>query len=112
MTRYLKHARLLAGALALVVGLTLAAPPAFAAEPAPDPAPDRRRRDRQGRGHARGQRSPRPPRPHPATAAAPRPGASPSSRPTKGAIALVLLAGALGYMVYSCHNDRVKSPAK
>ena len=39
MTRYLKQARLLAGALALVVGLTLVAPPAFAAGPAPDPRP-------------------------------------------------------------------------
>ncbi len=39
MKRYSMHTRFLAGALAVALGLTLAAPPAFAAEPANTPSP-------------------------------------------------------------------------
>ena len=116
MTRYLKQAKLLAGALALVVGLTLVAPPAFAAGPAPDPRPITAAAAAKVEAAARGERSPRrqaapaarqcrrPPRP--------RSDNKPFFKTTQGAIALVLMAGTLGYMGYSMSNDRVKSPAK
>ena len=113
MTRNLKQAKLLAGALALVVGLTLVAPPAFAAGPAPDPRPitaaaaamvDALPAERcPGPGH------PGPRRP---TATAGRDRNKPFFKTTKGVVALALLAGSLGYMAYSFSNDRVKSPAR
>ena len=112
MTRYSKHARLLAGALALVVGLTLVAPAGLRGEPGARPAPDRHRRDRQGRGAARGHPGPGRPAAPPAPAAVAGTGDKPFFKTTKGAIALVLLAGGLGYTAYSMSNDRVKSPAK
>ena len=111
MNRCLRWARPLAGCLALIVGLTLAAPPpSFAGEP----------------------QTAAPARPLAAAAAAkvdslpvaalsprlaqePRAGTSsdkPFFKTGKGAIAGVLLAAALGYMAYSMSNDRVKSPAK
>ena len=49
----------------------------------------------------------------PAPAAAPaETGTKPFFKTTKGAVALVLIAGTLGYMAYSMSSDRVKSPAK
>jgi len=110
VTRYLKHARLLAGALALVVGLTLVAPPAFAAGPAPGPAP----RPIAAAAAARVEAMPAASL---AQAAQTTPAAAPAAdkpflKTTTGVIALVLLAGTLGYMGYSMSNDRVKSPAK
>ncbi len=112
MTRYLKHARLLAGALALVVGLTLVAPPAFAAEPAPGPAP----RPIAAAATATVEAMPaaslaQAAQPAPATASAST-GDKPFFKTTTGVISLVLLAGTLGYMGYSMSNDRIKSPAK
>ena len=91
MTRYLKHARLLAGVLALVVGLTLVAPPAFAAGPRRPPRarspPPRPRRSR---------RCPRPALAQAAQAAKP-PAAAPAEtgnkpffKTTQGRVALVL----------------------
>ena len=109
MTRYLKHARLLAGALALVVGLTLVAPPAFAASPAPDPRPIATAATAKVEAMpaatlAQAAQA--------APAAVAETGDKPFFKTTKGAIALVLLAGGLGYMAYSMSNDRIKSPAK
>ena len=109
MTRYLKQARLLAGALALIVGLTLVAPPAFAVEAAAaaDPRPI------AAAAAAKVEAMPAASLAQAAPAAAPAPsGDKPFFKTTQGAIALVLLAGTLGYMGYSMSNDRVKSPAK
>lgn len=111
MTRYLKHARLLAGVLALVVGLTLVAPPAFAAEPAPGPAP----RPIAAAATAKVEAMPAATlaqAAQAAPAAAPAETGKPFFKSTTGVIALVLLAGTLGYMGYSMSNDRIKSPAK
>jgi hypothetical protein len=48
-----------------------------------------------------------------AAAPAPAPNADkPFFKTGKGALAAALLAGMLGYTVYSFSNDRVKSPAK
>ena len=113
MTRYLKQARLLAGALALVVGLTLVAPPAFAAGPTPDPRPI------TAAATAKVEAAPVAALAQAAPAVQATPTATPAGggnkpffKTTQGAIALVLLAGTLGYMGYSMSNDRVKSPAK
>jgi len=109
---HLNHARFLAGALALVLGLTLVAPPAFAAGPAaaasPRPIADAATAKVEALPAATlaaaAQAAP---------AAAPaEAGGKPFFKTTKGAIALVLLGGTLGYMAYSMSNDRVKSPAK
>ena len=110
MTRYLKRARLLAGALALVVGLTLVAPPAFAVEPSPGPTP----RPIAAAATAKVEAMPAATlaqAAQAAPAAAPA-GDKPFLKTTTGVVALVLLAGALGYMGYSMSNDRIKSPAK
>ena len=112
MTRSLKHARFLAGALALVLGLTLVAPPAFAAEPATATSP----RPIAAAATAKVEAMPaatlaQAAQTAPATAAAGT-GDKPFFKTTKGAIALVLLGGTLGYMAYSWSNDRIKSPAK
>lgn len=107
MTRDLKHARLLAGALALVLGLTLVAPPAFAAGPAPRPIADAAAAKVEALpATALTQAA------QAAPAATTETGGKPFFKTTKGAIALVLLAGGLGYMAYSWSNDRVKSPAR
>jgi hypothetical protein len=117
VTRDLRRTRPLAGVLSLLVGLTFAAPPAFAADPAPSPSP-----------------APQPTLTEAAVAAVdalpaatvaraaqaaqavPAPSSAPEDRSFfrtgKGAAVLVLLAGGLGYTVYSFSHDRVKSPAK
>jgi len=114
VTRSLKHARFLAGPLALVLGLTLGAPPAFAAGPAspasPRPIADAATAKVEALPAATlaqaAQAAPAAP------AAAEETGDKPFFKTTKGAIALVLLGGTLGYMAYSWSDDRVKSPAK
>jgi len=112
VTRSLKHARFLAGALAFVLGLTLVAPPAFAAEPATAASP----RPIAAAATAKVEAMPAATlalAAQPAAAAAPAETADkPFFKTTKGAIALVLLGGTLGYMAYSMSNDRIKSPAK
>ena len=114
MTRYWKHARLLAGSLALVVGLTLVAPPAFAAGPAPGPiAAAATAKVEAVPAEALAQAAAQ------ATPAVKAPAAVPVETGHKsffktptGAIALVLLAGTIAYTGYSLSNDRIKSPAK
>jgi hypothetical protein len=112
VTRYLKHARLLTGALALIVGLTLVAPPALAAEAAAvaDPRPIAAAATALVEAMpvaslAQAAQAP------PATAPA-ETGDKPFLKTGKGALALALLAGSVGYTIYSFSNDRVKSPAK
>jgi hypothetical protein len=112
VTRYLKHARLLAGALALVVGLTLVAPPAFAAGPATVATP----RPIAAAATAKVEAMPvaglaQAAQATPAAAPA-ETGNKPFFKTGKGALALALLAGSIGYTFYSFSNDRVKSPAK
>jgi hypothetical protein len=98
--------------LALVLGLTLVAPPAFAEGPASVAPP----RPIAAAANARvaalpaatlAQATPAAPAAGPADA-----GGKPFFKTTKGAIALVLIAGAIGYTGYSLHHDRIKSPAK
>jgi hypothetical protein len=106
------HARFLVPTLALVLGLTLTAPPAFAA----DSASTGRPRPIAAAADARLAALPAEALPQ-ATPAAPaaapaEPGKKPFFKTTKGAIALVLIAGILGYTAYSMSNDRIKSPAK
>lgn len=115
MTRSLKHARFLAGALALVLGSTLMAPPALAAEPASAASP----RPIAAAAAAKVEALPAAALAQAAPAAQPAPTAAPAEttdkpffKTAKGAVALVLLGGALGYVLYSIDNDRVKSPAK
>ena len=111
MTRYLKHARLLAGVLALIVGLTLAAPPAFAATPAPGPiAAAATAKVAAAPAEALAQAAQAAPA-APATVPA-ETGDKPFLKTTPGVIALVLLAGTIAYTGYSLSNDRIKSPAK
>jgi len=108
VTRYLKHARLLAGNLAIIVGLTLVAPPAFGGAPAPGPiAAAATAKVEAIPAASLAQAAPA----TPATTLAENRD-KPFFKTTKGAIALVLLGGALGYMAYSMSNDRIKSPAK
>jgi hypothetical protein len=114
VTRYLKHARLLAGSLAVIVGLTLAAPPAFAAGPAPGPiAAAATAKVEAVPAEALAQAAAQ------ATPAVKAPAATPVEtgnksffKTTPGAIALVLLAGTIAYTGYSLSHDRIKSPAK
>ena len=112
MTRYLKQAKLLAGILALVVGLTLVAPPAFAAGPAPDPRPITAAAAAMVEAMPATTLAQATQVAKPATAVAAETGNKPFFKTTQGAIALVLLGGTLGYTFYSMSNDRVKSPAK
>jgi hypothetical protein len=112
VTRSSKHARLLAGALALVLGLTLVAPPAFAAGPATAASPRPIAAAATAKVEALpaatlAQAAPAAPATTPAET-----GDKPFFKTTKGAIALVLLGGTIGYMAYSMSNDRIKSPAK
>jgi hypothetical protein len=114
VTRYLKHARHLAGALALIVGLTLVAPPAFAAEAAADPRPiaaaaTAKVEAMPAASLAQAAQTVPAAQAAPATAAT---GDKPFFKTTKGVVALALLAGGLGYTVYSFSNDRVSSPQR
>lgn len=113
MTRYLKHARLLAGGLSLIVGLTLAAPPAFAASPAPGPlAAAATAKVESAPAEALVQAAQAAPAVQAAPAATVPTGDKPFLKTTKGVLALALLAGGLGYTVYSFSNDRVSSPQR
>ncbi len=100
-------ARVLTGLLALVVATALTAPPALAGGPVERPLTKA--------AIARVAAVPAATLAQ-ATAAAPKTPAAPAEKPflktTRGAIAMALLAGALGYTFYSFSHDRVKSPAK
>jgi hypothetical protein len=114
VTRYLKNTRLLAGALALVVGLTLVAPPAFAAGPAPGPIAAAATAKveavpAEALAQAAAQATPAVKAP---TAVPVETGHKSFFKTTTGAIALVLLAGTITYTGYSLSHDRIKSPAK
>jgi hypothetical protein len=109
---YLKHTKLLAGVMAFVVGLALVAPPAFAAGPAPDPRPITAAAAAKVEAVPATTLAQAAPATRPPTATAAEIGHKPFFKTTQGAIALVLMAGTLGYMGYSMSNDRVKSPAR
>ncbi len=105
------HARFLVLALTLVLGLTLTAPPAFAAEPATAASP----LPIAAAANAKVEALPAEELAQAAPAAPAAPaeaGKKPFFKTTKGAIALVLIAGTLGYTAYSMSSDRIKSPAK
>jgi hypothetical protein len=114
VTLDVRRARPLAGLLALVVGLVLAAPPVFAAEPTPDPSPTPRPTLAEAAAAAVDAL------PSGTVAAAAQTAPAPSPAPEgksffktgKGAVALALLAAGLGYTAYSMSHDRVKSPEK
>lgn len=111
MTLHSQRARLLGGVLALVIGLTLAAPPAQAAETtvaAPVAGPI------AAAAIAKAEAMPVAAQVKPAPAGATTAAAEgkPFFKSTRGVIALVLMGGALGYMGYSFSHDRVKSPAR
>jgi len=120
VTRCLQHARLLAGALALVLGSTLVAPPAFAAGSpnavSPHPiATAANARVAAMTAEALAQTAQAPPAGKNAPAAAPvGAGKKPFFKTTTGAIALALLAGGIGYTIYSAVDSRkaVKSPVR
>jgi len=107
--------RALAAGLAFLVGLSFAAPPAFAADPAPSPSPspepslaETAEATLDAMPSATLARGAQMDTPEPATAPS-----SPSFFKTgKGAAVLILLAGGVGYTVYSFSHDRVKSPEK
>ena len=106
MTRHWPIARILCGALAILIGLTAVAPPALAASPSPRPLTNAAAAKVAAIPDAALAQSPQ------ATApAATKPADGQSFlRSPKGAIAVALLAGALGYTVYSFSHDRVQSP--
>jgi hypothetical protein len=110
VNRYLNRARPLAAFLAIALCSTVAAPPAAAAGPAPAPAPAR---PLAAAAEAAGAALPQSAVAQtPAPAATPAADSKPFFKSTKGVLALVLTAGALGYMGYSFSSDRVKSPQR
>jgi hypothetical protein len=109
VTRYPKQARPLVGILALIVGLTLVAPPALAVQP-------------QGPARPLAAAATAKVEALPAAAvaqaaqAAPAPAASTGNKPffksTKGIVVLVLMATGLGWAAVSRNQDAVHSPAR
>jgi hypothetical protein len=107
VTRYLKQARRLAGALAVVVGLTLVAPPAFAAVPAPASHPI------TAAATAKVAALPAASLAQAAPAAAPPASADkPFFKTPKGVVALVLTAGATAWLIQSRNSNKVTSPGR
>jgi hypothetical protein len=110
VTRSLKHARFLAGALALVLGLTLAAPTAFAAGPATAASPRPIAAAAAAKVEAipaatLAQAAP----PAPATTDA---GGKAFFKTPKGVAALVLTVGVAAWLIQSRSSDKVSSPAR
>jgi hypothetical protein len=108
VNRYLNRARPLAAFLAIALCSTVAAPPAAAAGPAPA-------RPLAAAAEAAGAALPQAAvaqAPATVPAATPAVDSKPFFKTTKGVLAVVLTAGALGYMGYAFSNDRVKSPAR
>lgn len=116
MTRYLKQAGPLAGVLALVTGLTLVAPPAFAAEAQASVPVAPNRPTLAAAAAAKVEAMPAAALAQ-ATQVAPAPittSDKPFFKSGKGAIALALITAGVGYAGYSAFNDRdpVKSPIR
>jgi hypothetical protein len=117
VTRLLRRARPLAGALAVLVGLTFVAPPAFAAESKAPWAAAAQPLAASAAAMVEALPAAAVAQAAPAAPSAAKPastttqGKSFFKTPT-GVASLVLLGGALGYMAYSFSNGRVKSPAK
>jgi hypothetical protein len=107
LTRDLIRARSLAAILALVVGLTFVAPPAFAAAP---PAPVR---PLAAAAAAKVQAAPTAALAQTAQASPPATGGGKSFfKSTKGVVVLVLMAGAISWAAVSRSQDAVHSPAR
>jgi len=113
VTRNTQPHRIVAGALALLVALAFSAPPAGAAEPRPEPSPSPEPSTLAGSVDAALEAMP-----SATLAAAAQTTQEPPSGPDnpsffktgKGVAVLALLAGGLGYTIYSFSHDRVKSP--
>jgi len=107
LTRDLIRARSLAAILALVVGLTFLAPPAFAAAP---PAPVR---PLAAAAAATVQAAPASVLAQAGQAAAPATsGGKPFFKSTKGVAVLVLMATAITWAAVSRSNDAIHSPGR
>lgn len=112
MTRYLNRARPVAGALALVVGLTLAAPPIFAAgsqatiptQPLVAAAAAKVNSMPVGSLGPAAQAAPTP--------AAQDTGGKPFLKSTKGILAVLLMATGVTWVAISRSQDAVHSPAR
>ena len=110
MTHYLISARSLAAILALVVGLTLVAPPAFSAQPQGPVRPlatAATARVEALPAAAVTQAAQATPAP-----AANTPGDKPFFKSTKGIVVLVLMATGVGWAVASRSSDAVHSPGR
>ncbi len=106
MTRNLINARLVAASLALVVGLTLVAPPAFAAPARPLAAAATAKVEAMPVATLA-----------PAAQATPAPaaatqGGKPFFKSTKGVVVLVLMATGITWAAVSRSQDAVHSPAR
>lgn len=105
------RARPVAALVAVALGTVLTSPPpAHAASPAPGPLAAAAAASGSAMAPAAALRAAQSPAPAPA-APVPPAGRSFFKTPT-GAAALALMAGTLGYAVYSFSNGRVKSPSK
>ncbi len=105
MTRDLIRARSLAAFLALVVGLTFLAPPAFAAAPVAPVGP------LAAAAAAKVQAAPAAALAQ-AAQASPAANGKPFFKTTKGVVVLVLMAGAISWAAVSRSNDAVHSPGR
>jgi hypothetical protein len=107
LTRDLIRARSLAAFLALVVGLTFIAPPAFAAAPPTPVGP------LAAAGAAKVQAAPAATLAQAAQASPPAGnGGKPFFKTTKGVVVLVLMATAISWAAVSRSQDAVHSPAR
>ncbi len=112
MKRYLKHARPLAGTVALIVGLTLVAPPAFAAGPAAVTTPRPIVAAATAKVEAMPVATLAPAAQASPAAAAPAKADKPFFKSTKGIVVLVLMATGIGWAAASRSQDAVHSPAR
>ncbi len=106
MTRDLIRARSLAAFLALVVGLTFLAPPAFAAAPVAPVGP------LAAAAAAKVQAAPAAALAQAAQASPPAGNGKPFFKTTKGVVVLVLMATAISWAAVSRSNDAVHSPGR
>jgi hypothetical protein len=104
VTRHLDRVRPLAGILALSFGLTLVAPPAFAAEPLAPARP------LAAAAAAKVESMPAAAVAQAKATTAPGEASKPFFKTGKGAAAAILIVGALAMTFVSYGKDRVKSP--